>query len=88
MKAERRAAALHYDKQRAPTISASGEGMTAEDIIALADKYGVPLYEHPELAHYLCQLPLGTEIPRELYYVIAEIIAFAYVLTGKQPDQT
>jgi flagellar biosynthesis protein len=87
MSNERRAAALHYDKQHAPTISASGEGMSAQEIIALAEKYGVPLYEHPELAKYLCQLPLGSEIPRELYYVIAEIIAFAYILTGKQPDQ-
>ncbi|HSG59899.1 MAG TPA: EscU/YscU/HrcU family type III secretion system export apparatus switch protein [Pseudomonadales bacterium] len=82
----KRAAALHYDKQHAPTISASGEGMTAEDIIALAEQYGVPLYEHPELAEYLCKMPVGTEIPRQLYYVIAEIIAFAYIVTGKTPD--
>lgn len=82
----KRAIALHYDKKNAPTISAAGEGMTAQDIIALAEQYGVPLYEHPELAEYLSRLPVGTEIPRQLYYVIAEIIAFAYVVTGKTPD--
>lgn len=82
----KRAAALHYDKRNAPTISAAGEGMTAEEIVALAEQYGVPLYEHPALADYLSKMPVGTEIPRELYYVIAEIIAFAYVLTGKNPD--
>lgn len=83
---KKRAAALHYDKKNAPTITAAGEGITAQEIIALAEQYGVPLYEHPELAEYLSRMPVGTEIPRQLYYVIAEIIAFAYVVTGKTPD--
>lgn len=82
----KRAAALHYDKKNAPTVSAAGEGMTAEEIVALAEHYGIPLYEHPALAQYLSRMPAGTEIPRELYYVIAEIIAFAYILSGKTPD--
>jgi len=81
-----RAAALHYDKKNAPTITAAGEGLTAEEIIALAEEYGVPLYEHPAIADYLSKMPVGTEIPRQLYFVIAEIIAFAYILSGKTPD--
>ena len=33
----------------------------------------------------LAQLDLGSEIPRELYLAVAEVIAFAYMLTGKFP---
>jgi len=29
---------------------------------------------------------LGQEIPDQLYHVIAELIAFSYVLQGKFPD--
>lgn len=82
----KRAAALHYDKKNAPTVSAAGSDATAQEIIAIAEKYGVPLYENKALAELLSQMPVGTEIPRDLYYVIAEIIAFAYHLTGKTPD--
>lgn len=81
-----KAAALHYDRKNTPTISATGTGKTAEDIIAVAGKYGIPLYENKALADMLSQMPVGTEIPKDLYYVIAEIIAFAYYLTGKTPD--
>jgi len=81
-----KAAALYYDRRNAPIVSAAGSGNTAEEIIAIAEKYGVPLYENKALADMLSQMPVGTEIPRDLYYVIAEIIAFAYYLTGKTPD--
>ncbi len=34
----------------------------------------------------LSQIPLGDEIPEALYRAIAEVIAFAYLLTGKFPS--
>jgi flagellar biosynthesis protein len=30
-------------------------------------------------------VPLGDEIPEALYRAVAEVIAFAYVLTGRLP---
>ena len=37
------------------------------------------------LAALLGELELGEEIPQTLYRVIAEVIAFAYMVSGKVP---
>lgn len=80
------AVALKYDGQSAPTVSASGTDELAEEIIRIAREHGVPLYENPELAGILSRLELNDEIPDTLYRVIAEILAFAFNLQGKTPD--
>ena len=79
------AVALHYDEKSAPRITAKGRGAIAEEIIALAKAHDVPLHEDRELTSLLSQLELGDEIPRELYIAVAEVLAFAYMLTGKLP---
>jgi flagellar biosynthesis protein len=80
------AVALKYDGKNAPKVTAKGEGVTAEQILAIAEKHGIPLQTEPELARILAQVPLGDEIPKELYTAVAEVIAFAYYLSGKIPD--
>ncbi len=79
------AVALQYDGNTAPRVTARGKGLDAEQIIALAEQHGIPLRAEPELAGILAQIPLGEEIPEELYRAVAEIIAFAYFLNGKTP---
>jgi flagellar biosynthesis protein len=79
------AVALHYDEKNAPRITAKGRGEIAEKIIALAEQHSIPLHEDRELVALLAQLDLGDEIPRELYLAVAEVLAFAYMLTGKVP---
>ncbi len=80
-----RAVALHYDGVEAPRVVAKGEGALAEQIRDLARRHDVPLYEDPELIRLLAQLQLGDEIPRDLYVAVAQVIAFAYFLTGRTP---
>ncbi len=80
------AVALQYDGKKAPKVTAKGEGFTAQQILAIAEKHGVPLQNEPELARVLAQVPLGDEIPQELYIAVAEVIAFAYFISGKTPD--
>ncbi|MGR9115056.1 MAG: EscU/YscU/HrcU family type III secretion system export apparatus switch protein [Gammaproteobacteria bacterium] len=80
------AVALKYDGKNAPKVTAKGEGLTAEQILDIAEKNGIPLQSEPELARILAQVPLGEEIPRELYIAVAEVIAFAYFLSGKTPN--
>lgn len=80
---------LKYDQSidgHAPTLVAKGFGDLAEEIIALAQQNGVLIHEDPYLSEFLIQLDLGQEIPETLYHVIAELIAFSYVLEGKFPD--
>ncbi|RLJ21907.1 flagellar protein FhlB [bacterium endosymbiont of Escarpia laminata] len=79
------AIALNYDGESAPKLTAKGRGELAERILALAEEHDVPLHEDAELAALLSQIPLGDEIPEALYRAIAEVIAFAYILSGKRP---
>jgi flagellar biosynthesis protein len=75
------AVALRYDaSEGAPRVTASGEGLVARNIEALAEQAGVPLYRDPQLARLLAQVDLGDEIPRALYVAVAEVIAFVWSL--------
>lgn len=80
------AVALRYDGDGAPRVTAKGEDRLAEQVIQAARDAGVPLYPDPQLAMVLTQIPLGEEIPENLYKAVAEVIAFAYILAGKFPD--
>lgn len=80
------AVALSYDGSSAPRVTAKGEAQLADRIIEAAEQAGVPLFPDPELALVLSQIPMGDEIPDNLYKAIAEIIAFAYILAGKFPE--
>lgn len=80
-----RAIALKYDGENAPTVTASGEGELAEEIIRIAREHGIPLREDSIMAALLSELDLGEEIPPILYRVIAEVIAYAYIVSGKVP---
>lgn len=75
-----KAIAINYDHQQAPTLTAKGQGLIAEQIIALAKEHDIHIHESPELVEVLLRLELGDEIPESLYRAIAEIIAFAYSL--------
>ncbi|MCG7873340.1 MAG: EscU/YscU/HrcU family type III secretion system export apparatus switch protein [Candidatus Thiodiazotropha lotti] len=79
------AVALKYDGENTPRLTAKGRGELAEKILALAEEHNIPLHEDVELAALLSQIPLGDEIPQALYRAVAEVIAFAYLLSGKRP---
>lgn len=69
------AVALKYnpDKDYSPVIVASGHGKAAENIIAIADDSGVPIYRDDSTAALLSMLDVGQGIPPELYQVVAGI---------------
>jgi len=79
------AVALEYDGDNPPIVNARGVGPIAEEIIKIARQHGIPLQQDNELIEILADLKLGDEIPENLYRAIAEVIAFAYILTGKFP---
>lgn len=85
-KAPRQAIALNYDGISAPSITAKGDDELAEQILAIARDYEVPIYENADLVKLLARLELGDAIPEALYRTIAEIIAFAWHLKGKAPE--
>ncbi len=82
-----RAVALHYDREGAPTVLASGEGQIARLIKERADAAGIPMVEDPKLSYLLSKIPLGDEIPPELYRAVAEVLVFVLRMELKLETQ-
>lgn len=82
------AIALTYDPESggAPRVSAKGQDAMAEEILALARAHGVHLHEDKQLTAALAQIPLGDDIPQALYVAVAEVLSFAYYLSGREPE--
>jgi len=76
------AVAIRYDidKDKAPLILATGKGPVAEEILRIADENKIPLYEDPELSKLLSKLELDSQIPPEMYTLVAEVLFFVYKL--------
>ena len=74
------AVALQWDGLTTPLVTASGQGPTGEPIIQIAIDNGVRLHQDAGLASALSCIPVGEEIPRELYIAVAEVLAFVYFL--------
>lgn len=72
----KKSVALQYDAVGAPTVAASGDGLIADEIIRRAREFNVPVVEDAKLANLLSTVPLGQEIPAELYQAVAEVLAF------------
>jgi flagellar biosynthesis protein len=81
------AVALRYEKdaEGAPKITAKGRGATAEAILALARKNGVPVRSDPNLVQVLSRLKIDQEIPPQLYAAVAAILAFLYRMNQIPP---
>lgn len=81
----KKAIALGYQplNDSAPKVLASGKGYLAQKIIAMAEEHQIPVQEDPTLAKMLEKLEVGSEIPAELYQVVAEVLAFVYGLDKK-----
>jgi flagellar biosynthesis protein len=81
----RKAVALHYSGRNAPRVTASGIGEVADRILEVAREHNVPVHEDALLTAALSQVPLGDEIPENLYVAVAEVLAFVYFLSGRTP---
>jgi flagellar biosynthesis protein len=80
-----RAVALAYDGTGAPRVSAKGDGLLAERIVELAAEHAVPLHRDGDLVEFLARVPLGDEIPEALYLAVAQVLVFAYQVSGREP---
>ena len=83
----RKAIALEYGKNPVPVLTAKGEDVMAEAIIAEAKKQGIHITEDPQLVALLGTLDLNAEIPENLYVAVAVILSWAYWLKGMEPEK-
>jgi len=80
------AIALEYDGKQAPQVTARGHHEIADQILQRAQEANIPIHEDEELSLLLSQLNLGDHIPEVLYVIVAEVLTFAYRLSGKHKD--
>jgi type III secretion system FlhB-like substrate exporter len=78
------AVALAYDEgsREAPRVTAKGQGVLAEKIVALAEENGITVEANPILAEALAGVELDDTIPVELFEATAEVIGF--ILRARQ----
>ncbi len=79
-----RAGALRFrpDEEGAPRLLARGKGALAAEIIETARRSGVPVMSDPALAESLAELPVGKEVPENLYRALAGVFALVYRLNS------
>jgi flagellar biosynthesis protein len=76
------AVSLQYNQSgdRAPKVTAKGQGWVAEKIIAMAQEQNIPIKKDKDLMELLEKIDIGQEIPEELYKIVAELLAWVYDL--------
>ena len=81
------AVAISYNEEKkSPFVSALGYESRAQDIIDMTKKLGVYVHQDPVLLNELKALKEGEQVPEQLFQIIAEILAFSYLLQGKTPE--
>ena len=83
------AVALQYDKEtdHAPRVVASGRGLIAEQILALATENDIVIESNPMLAEALSHVEVDDTIPIELFEAVAAVIGFVLRQSGKPVSQ-
>lgn len=81
------AVAISYNEEKKfPFVSALGYESRAQAIIDMAKELGVYIHKDPVLLNELKALKEGEQVPEQLFQIIAEILAFSYLLQGKTPE--
>lgn len=75
------------NKNDAPEIIASGRDLLAEYIVKIAQKNGIPIVKDKYIAKILSALPVGTEIPENLYEAIASIFSFIQYVENRHKGE-
>ena len=55
----------------APTVEVKGDALDADEVVRIAERFGIPVVERPEIARALAELELDEEIPEELFEAVA-----------------
>ena len=81
------AVAISYNEEKkSPFVRALGYESRAQAIIDMAKELGVYIHKDPVLLNELKALKEGEQVPEQLFQIIAEILAFSYLLQGKTPE--
>lgn len=82
----KKAVAMRYDrlKENAPRVIAKGQGVSAENIIKIAELHHLPIHKDEDLVELLSKVELDKEIPEKLYVAVVEVFSFIYKITNRR----
>ncbi len=73
----KRAVAIKYTSgDVAPKVVAKGQGYVADRILETANDAVIPIYKDEKLVNELSSVEIGSNIPQELYEVVAQVLVF------------
>ena len=80
---------MKYDQNsnRAPKVTAKGQGWMADKIIAMAQEQNIPIKKDKDLIELVDKIDVGNEIPEYLYKIVAELLAWVYKLNIEYPNR-
>ncbi len=74
---KRQAVAIKYEKgDRAPKVIAKGQGFVADRMLEKATEEVIPVFKDEKLVKELTSVDIGSNIPPELYEVVAQVLVF------------
>jgi flagellar biosynthesis protein len=74
---ERVGVALEYSGDL-PRVLAVARGIFFNRLIRIAREHNITIYNDPNLAQVLSQLPVGSDIPEFLFQAVAKVLAYCY----------
>lgn len=86
MWSKKKAAALKYSKEnlKVPVLAAHGSGDIANKIIEIARINNIEIVENGEFFDFEELYEIGSEIPQDVYKIVAEILA--YIINTNKED--
>ncbi|WGS65808.1 EscU/YscU/HrcU family type III secretion system export apparatus switch protein [Marinitoga aeolica] len=85
---DKKVVAIKYKdfKDEVPTVIAKGTGIIAEKIIEIAKENNIPILKNTKTVNELYSLDIPSEIPEEMYFIVAKIIAYVMKLNEKEEE--
>ena len=59
----------------------------AEQLLAIARRHAVPVYQNQTVTQLLMAVELDREIPPELYQAVANVLAYVYRMDGRAAEK-
>ncbi|WP_129408279.1 EscU/YscU/HrcU family type III secretion system export apparatus switch protein [Marinitoga lauensis] len=86
---DKKVVAIKYEefKDEVPTIIAKGVGAIAEKIIEIAKENNIPVLKNTKTVNELYSLDIPSEIPEDMYFIVAKIIAYVMQLNEKKEEE-
>jgi len=83
---KQKAVALRYDtkKENAPKVIAKGDGVSAKNIIKIAQENNIIVKKDEDLVELLSKVELDKEVPDVMYKAVAEVFSFIYKITKEK----